>query len=99
MGCGIIHGAAAGNGRFATDVDATANPEQKNERLLGFSVGLGWFLVDHEDTFFAGHNGGIIGFAPAPICAFAREGISAVLFVTGMRCQSRTNWRWLLCGL
>ncbi|MCA9958192.1 MAG: beta-lactamase family protein [Anaerolineales bacterium] len=53
--------------------------EQKNERLLGFSVGLGWFLVDHEDTFFAGHNGGIIGFASAYL-RFLREGISAVLF-------------------
>lgn len=43
-----------------------ANPsEQENERKFDFSVGLGWFLVDHPHGRFAGHNGGIQGFASA----------------------------------
>lgn len=36
-----------------------------NERALGFSVGLGWFLVESPAGTFAGHNGGIEGFASA----------------------------------
>lgn len=36
-----------------------------NERRLDFSVGLGWFIVDHPHGRFAGHNGGVVGFASA----------------------------------
>lgn len=39
--------------------------EQENERKFNFSLGLGWFLVDHPVGKFAGHNGGIQGFATA----------------------------------
>lgn len=39
--------------------------EQENERKFDFSLGLGWFLVDHPNGRFAGHNGGIQGFASA----------------------------------
>ncbi len=57
----------------------TPNPtEQKNERALSFSLGLGWFLVDHRETFFAGHGGGIIGFSSTYL-RFLREGVSVVL--------------------
>ncbi len=58
----------------------TPNPiERRNERLLNFSLGLGWFLVDHRETFFAGHGGGIIGFSSTYL-RFLREGVSVVLF-------------------
>ena len=37
----------------------------KNERENRFSMGLGWFLVDHPRGRFIGHNGSIVGFASA----------------------------------
>lgn len=53
--------------------------ESKNERKFNFFLGLGWFLVDHENTFFAGHGGGMVGFA-SNYLRFLREGVSVILF-------------------
>jgi CubicO group peptidase (beta-lactamase class C family) len=44
-----------------------------NERGLGFSVGLGWFLVDSPAGTFAGHNGGIEGFAASFMYLFDHD--------------------------
>lgn len=44
-----------------------------NERKLSFSVGLGWFFVDHPQGRFAGHNGGIVGFATSFVHLLERQ--------------------------
>lgn len=44
-----------------------------NERALSFSVGLGWFFVDHPRGRFMGHNGGIQGFCSAFIHLLERD--------------------------
>jgi D-alanyl-D-alanine carboxypeptidase len=51
--------------------------EVGNERGRNYSVGLGWFMVDHEAGQFLGHNGGIQGFASAFLYLPARD-ITAV---------------------
>ncbi len=44
----------------------TPHPSQAgNEREFHFTLGLGWFMVDHPQGQFMGHNGGIPGFATA----------------------------------
>lgn len=41
---------------------------EKNEREYGYSMGLGWFIVDSPLGQFVGHNGSIQGFASAFMC-------------------------------
>jgi CubicO group peptidase (beta-lactamase class C family) len=50
---------------------------EANERKYGYSVGLGWFMVDSELGTFLGHNGGIQGFASA-LLHFREANITAV---------------------
>jgi D-alanyl-D-alanine carboxypeptidase len=50
---------------------------EANERKYGYSVGLGWFMVDSEQGTFLGHNGGVQGFASA-LLHFREADITAV---------------------
>jgi len=49
----------------------------KNEKELGYTSGLGWFLVDHNGQFFAGHNGSIVGFTSC-ICHFWDDKLTVI---------------------
>lgn len=51
---------------------------EANERQLNFSVGLGWFFVDHPRGRFMGHNGGIQGFASSFI-HLLNDGLTLIL--------------------
>lgn len=56
----------------------TAHPShEQNERQYGYSMGLGWFLVDHPAGQFWGHNGNITGYASA-FLHFTAEKVTAV---------------------
>jgi D-alanyl-D-alanine carboxypeptidase len=44
-----------------------------NERDNDFTMGLGWFLVDHPYGQFIGHNGSIAGFAAAFVHLIAHD--------------------------
>lgn len=46
---------------------------QSNEQEFGYSHGLGWFLLQHKDHPFAGHNGGIQGFASSYVHFLQRD--------------------------
>ena len=46
---------------------------QGNEQEFGYRHGLGWFLLEHKTHPFAGHNGGIQGFASSYVHFWQRD--------------------------
>ena len=52
--------------------------EAKNEREFNFTMGLGWFLVDHNNKHFIGHNGSIVGFSSS-FSHFPADKLSVIL--------------------
>lgn len=52
----------------------TPHPSQaQNERQFDYWHGLGWFLLTHNEHPFAGHNGGIQGFAGSYVHFLQRD--------------------------
>lgn len=56
--------------------------EAENEREMGFSMGMGWFIVDNPAGQFVGHNGSIRGYASAFLHLLDHD-ITAVVLCNG----------------